>query len=226
MLRLVNLIYILLFSILSYSQIDEVDDKYREDQIYFGVFYNSLINSPTDFNQNKFSSSINLGFIRDIPLNKSRNFGLGLGLGYSNSSFHNNLKFSNANNQLDAKIVSNLDSFTKNKWVLNELELPFEIRWRTSTPENYKFWRIYFGLKTSYIISSKVKYESPSNNQTIRDLPFNNFQSGFTLNAGNNTWNLGVYLGLQPLFDEEFAKNHINIKNIKQFKVGLIFYIL
>lgn len=226
MLRLVNLICVLLFSILCYSQINEVDDKYREDQIYFGVFYNSLINSPTDFNQNKFSSSINLGFIRDIPLNKSRNFGLGLGLGYSNSSFHNNLKFSNANNQLDAKIVSNLDSFTKNKWVLNELELPFEIRWRTSTPENYKFWRIYFGLKTSYIISSKVKYESPSNNQTIRDLPFNNFQSGFTLNAGNNTWNLGVYLGLQPLFDEEFAKNHINIKNIKQFKVGLIFYIL
>jgi len=225
-LRLVNLIYILLFSILSYSQIDEVDDKYREDQIYFGVFYNSLINSPTDFNQNKFSSSINLGFIRDIPLNKSRNFGIGLGLGYSNSSFHNNLKFSNINNELDVKIVSDLDSFTKNKWVLNELEFPFEIRWRTSTPENYKFWRIYFGLKTSYIISSKVKYESSSNNQTIRNLPFNNFQSGFTLNAGNNTWNLGVYLGLQPLFDKEFTKNHINIKNIKQFKVGLIFYIL
>ena len=226
MLRLVNLIYFLLFSILSYSQINEVDDKYREDQIYFGVFYNSLINSPTDFNQNKFSSSINLGFIRDIPLNKSRNFGIGLGLGYSNSSFHNNLKFSNINNQLDVKIVSDLDSFTKNKWVLNELEFPFEIRWRTSTPENYKFWRIYFGLKTSYIISSKVKYESSSNNQTIRNLPFNNFQSGFTLNAGNNTWNLGVYLGLQPLFDKEFTKNHINIKNIKQFKVGLIFYIL
>ncbi len=226
MLKFVKLICIFLFSIFSYSQINEIDDKYREDQIYFGVFYNSLINSPTDFNQNKFSSSINLGFIRDIPLNKSRNFGIGLGLGYSNSTFHNNLKFSNSNNQIDAKIVSDLDSFTKNKWVLNELEFPFEIRWRTSTPENYKFWRIYFGLKTSYIISNKVRYESPSNNQTIRDLPFNNFQSGFTLNAGNNTWNLGVYLGLQPLFNKEFTENHINIKNLKQFKVGLIFYIL
>jgi len=225
-LRLGKLICIFLFSILSYSQIDEIDDKYREDQIYFGVFYNSLINSPTDFNQNKFSSSINLGFIRDIPLNKSRNFGIGLGLGYSNSSFHNNLKFSNSSNQLDVKIISDLDSFTKNKWVLNELEFPFEIRWRTSTPENYKFWRIYFGLKTSYIFSSKVRYESSSNNQTIRDLPFNNFQSGFTLNAGNNTWNLGVYLGLQPLFNKEFTKTHQNIKNLKQFKVGLIFYIL
>ena len=226
MLKFVKLICIFLFSIFSYSQINEIDDKYREDQIYFGVFYNSLINSPTDFNQNKFSSSINLGFIRDIPLNKSRNFGIGLGLGYSNSSFHNNLKFSNSSNQLDVKIISDLDSFTKNKWVLNELEFPFEIRWRTSTPENYKFWRIYFGLKTSYIFSSKVRYESSSNNQTIRDLPFNNFQSGFTLNAGNNTWNLGVYLGLQPLFNKEFTKTHQNIKNLKQFKVGLIFYIL
>jgi len=225
-LKFVKLICIFLFSIFSYSQINEIDDKYREDQIYFGVFYNSLINSPTDFNQNKFSSSINLGFIRDIPLNKSRNFGIGLGLGYSNSSFHNNLKFSNSSNQLDVKIISDLDSFTKNKWVLNELEFPFEIRWRTSTPENYKFWRIYFGLKTSYIFSSKVRYESSSNNQTIRDLPFNNFQSGFTLNAGNNTWNLGVYLGLQPLFNKEFTKTHQNIKNLKQFKVGLIFYIL
>ena len=147
-------------------------------------------------------------------------------MGYSNSSFHNNLKFSNSSNQLDVKIISDLDSFTKNKWVLNELEFPFEIRWRTSTPENYKFWRIYFGLKTSYIFSSKVRYESSSNNQTIRDLPFNNFQSGFTLNAGNNTWNLGVYLGLQPLFNKEFTNTHLNIKNLKQFKVGLSFYIL
>ncbi len=226
MLRLVSLIFIFLFSISCYSQINEIDDKYREDQIYFGIFYNSLTNSPNNFSQNKFSSSINLGFIRDIPLNKSRNFGLGIGLGYSNSNFHNNLKFSKSNNQIDGQIVSDLDSFNKNKLVLNELEFPFEIRWRTSTPESYKFWRIYFGIKTSYIMSSKFVHKSPSDNQKINDLPFNNLQYGFTLNAGNNTWNLGIYLGLQPLFNEEFTKNQINIRNIKQLKVGLIFYIL
>ena len=120
MLRLRNLICVLLFSISSYSQLDSLDDKYREDQIYFGVYYNSLADSPNDFSQNKFSSSVNLGFIRDFPLNKERNFGLGFGLGLSTSSYHNNLKFSNSNGQFDVAIISDSETFTKNKWALNE----------------------------------------------------------------------------------------------------------
>ena len=224
--RLGSLIFFFLFSISSFSQLETKDDKYREDQIYFGVFYNSLIDSSNDFNQNKFSSSINLGFIRDFPLNKNRNFGLGLGLGLSTSNFHNNLKLSYLNNQFTGRVITDSESYTKNKWSLNELEFPFEIRWRTSTAENYKFWRIYFGVKTSYVFSSKNIFESSLNNETIKDLPFNKFQSGFTLNAGNNTWNIGIYYGLRPMFKTEFADKHESIKNIKQFKVGLIFYIL
>ena len=150
---------------------------------------------------------------------------MGLGLGLSTGSFHNNLKLSSLNNQFDANIINDSQSFTKNKWTLNELEFPFEIRWRTSTAENYKFWRIYFGIKTSYVFSSKHVFESSSGKEITRDLPFNKLQTGFTLNAGNNTWNLGLYLGLQPLFKEEFTDKHLEIADIKQFKVGLIFYI-
>tara|TARA_B100000497_G_scaffold49441_1_gene56976 strand:+ start:126 stop:827 length:702 start_codon:yes stop_codon:yes gene_type:complete len=232
MLKFSNFILFLLFFISSYAQLENLDDNYREDQIYFGVFYNSLINGPSDFNQNKFSSSISLGFIRDIPLNKERNFGLGLGLGLSTSSYHNNLNISVDSNNLEYLTIQDSDTFNKNKWALNEIEFPFEIRWRTSTSENYKFWRIYFGIKTSYIFSSKSVYESNANevsglirNEKIRDLPFSKFQTGFTLNAGNNTWNLGLYLGLQPLFKDNFIKKNQMIKNIKQFKVGLVFYI-
>ena len=232
MLKFSNFILFLLFFISSYAQLENLDDNYREDQIYFGVFYNSLINGPSDFNQNKFSSSISLGFIRDIPLNKERNFGLGLGLGLSTSRYHNNLNISVDSNNLEYLTIQDSDTFNKNKWALNEIEFPFEIRWRTSTLENYKFWRIYFGIKTSYIFSSKSVYESNANevsglirNEKIRDLPFNKFQTGFTLNAGNNTWNLGLYLGLQPLFRDNFVENNQMIKNIKQFKVGLVFYI-
>lgn len=232
MLKFSNFILFLLFFISSYAQLENLDDNYREDQIYFGVFYNSLINGPSDFNQNKFSSSISLGFIRDIPLNKERNFGLGLGLGLSTSSYHNNLNISVDSNNLEYLTIQDSDTFNKNKWALNEIEFPFEIRWRTSTSENYKFWRIYFGIKTSYIFSSKSVYESNANeatglirNEKIRDLPFSKFQTGFTLNAGNNTWNLGLYLGLQPLFKDNLIKKNQMIKNIKQFKVGLVFYI-
>ena len=52
MLKFSNFILFLLFFISSYAQLENLDDNYREDQIYFGVFYNSLINGPSDFNQN------------------------------------------------------------------------------------------------------------------------------------------------------------------------------
>ena len=54
-------------------------DFYREDQIYISLYYNSLKNDVSDLKENKFSSSINFGFIRDIPLNKSGKFAIGLG---------------------------------------------------------------------------------------------------------------------------------------------------
>ena len=213
-------------SLYCFSQNEEVDNKYREDQIYFGLYYNSLLENPSDFNQNKFSSSLNMGFIRDFPLNQGRNFGIGIGLGLSTSSYSHNLKLINENNQFNGILIDDYNSFNKNKWIFNEIEAPFEIRWRTSTPDNYKFWRVYFGIKTSYIFSSKFKYDSPNENYSESSLPFNKFQSGFTINAGNNTWNLGLYLGLRPLFNDQFIKKHSEFKNMKQFKVGLIFYIL
>jgi len=218
--------YALFFSLSSFSQDNQVDDKYREDQIYFGYYYNSLLDSPSNFSNNKFSSSINLGFIRDLPLNSNRNFGLGLGLGLSTSSYNHNLKLTFDSDIFTAEIIDDSNLFTKNKWVLNEIEIPFEIRWRTSTPENYKFWRVYFGIKTTYVFASKFKHDSSTLSYSVKNLPFNKIQSGFTLNAGNNTWNLGLFLGLTPLFNNKFTELNSEFKNLKQFKLGLVFYIL
>ena len=100
------------FSVL--CQDDFIDYKYREDQIYINIYYNSLKNTPENFSQNKFSSSLNLGFIRDIPINKNRNFGLGLGLGISSGSYNNNYKFTSSSGQLKMESISDLNSFKKN----------------------------------------------------------------------------------------------------------------
>ena len=186
------------------------------------MYYNSLGGELNNFKENKFSSSFNLGFIRDIPISKSRKFALGIGLGYGLNSFNNNLLL---NNQNSYSLMTNRALPKKNTFNFSELQLPFEIRWRNSSSTNYKFWRIYFGIKTSYVFSSKHIFDSSSGKTELKDLPFNKFQSGFTLNAGNNTWNLGLYLGLQPILNEDFTKNYSSIKNIKQFKVGLVFYV-
>lgn len=221
---LVSLLLLISFFI-SFSQKNDVDNKYLEDQFYLGLYYSTLTSSPEDFNQNKFSSTLNFGFIRDLPLNKQRNFGVGVGVGLSFSSSNSNLKLSDLNSSVSGEIV-NGENFTKNKWNTTKIEFPFEVRWRTSTPTNYKFWRVYFGVKTSYLLKSKYKYESLNSNYTLENLPFRKTQSGITVNAGNNTWNLGLYMGLNPIFNKEFGQNNPNLKDLKEFKLGLVFYIL
>jgi hypothetical protein len=221
---LVSLLLLISFFI-SFSQKNDVDNKYLEDQFYLGLYYSTLTSSPEDFNQNKFSSTLNFGFIRDFPFNEQRNFGIGAGVGLSFSSSNSNLKLSDLNSSVSGEIVNGED-FTKNKWNTTKIEFPFEVRWRTSTPTSYKFWRVYFGVKTSYLLKSKYKYESLNSNYTLENLPFRKTQSGITVNAGNNTWNLGLYMGLNPIFNKEFGQNNPNLKDLKEFKLGLVFYIL
>jgi len=221
---LVSLLLLISFFI-SFSQKNDVDNKYLEDQFYLGLYYSTLTSSPENFNQNKFSSTLNFGFIRDFPFNEQRNFGVGVGVGLSLSSSNSNLKLSDLNSSVSGEIVNGQD-FTKNKWNTTKIEFPFEVRWRTSTPTSYKFWRVYFGVKTSYLLKSKYKYESLNSNYTLENLPFRKTQSGITVNAGNNTWNLGLYMGLNPIFNKEFGQNNPNLKDLKEFKLGLVFYIL
>ena len=221
---LVSLLLLISFFI-SFSQKNDVDNKYLEDQFYLGLYYSTLTSSPENFNQNKFSSTLNFGFIRDFPFNEQRNFGIGAGVGLSFSSSNSNLKLSDLNSSVSGEIVNGED-FTKNKWNTTKIEFPLEVRWRTSTPTSYKFWRVYFGVKTSYLLKSKYKYESLSSDYTLENLPFRKTQSGITVNAGNNTWNLGLYMGLNPIFNKEFGQNNPNLKDLKEFKLGLVFYIL
>ena len=196
--------------------------KYREDQIYFSVYYNSLGSELDNFKENKFSSSFNIGFIRDIPISKSGKFALGLGVGYGTNSFNNNMKLS-SNDQSLYELLSYRDAPTKNTFNFNEIQFPLEIRWRNSSPSNYKFWRIYAGLKYSKVIQSAFKHVSSLENYKLTNLPINLDQLGLTLNIGYNTWNIGLYKSLRPFFNKNIQSLP---QGLEQFKVGLIFYIL
>ena len=196
--------------------------KYREDQIYFSVYYNSLGSELDNFKENKFSSSFNIGFIRDIPISKSGKFALGLGVGYGTNSFNNNMKLS-SNDQSLYELLSKRDAPTKNIFNFSEIQFPLEIRWRNSSTSNYKFWRIYVGLKYSKVIQSAFKHDSSQENYKLNNLPINIDQLGLTLNIGYNTWNIGLYKSLRPFFNKNIQSLP---QGLEQFKVGLIFYIL
>ncbi len=205
-----------------------IDTKYREDQFYIAVTYNLLADKPNNVSQTGFSSGFHLGYIRDFPLNERRNFGLGIGLGASINTYNHNIYiFENSNGEIEYINLSDEDiSYSKNKFSMYLLEMPFEVRWRTSTAEEYKFWRIYTGFKAGYLFASTTKFKGELGNvknNNIKD--FNDFQYGLTFSAGYNTWNFHLYYSLNSIFSKEAQLGEQAIDMIA-VKFGLIFYIL
>lgn len=202
------------------------DLNYREDQFYLGITYNLLNDMPSGMSQNGFSSGFHFGFIRDFPVNERRNVAFGVGLGYSVNSINQNLLIAR-NNQGDLQ-YSILDEsmFSKNKMILHIVELPIEFRWRTSTPTEYNFWRIYTGLKLGYVFSSVAKFKGEPNDLKEKPLDdLNKLQYGFTLSAGYDQFNLHIYYALNTLFDDT-AKLEDQPLDLSLIKIGLIIYIL
>lgn len=206
---------------------DLADSKYREDQFYVSVTYNLLGQRPDGVSQSGFSSGFHLGFIRDMPINKRRNWAIGVGLGISSSSFNQNLLIDKEENGTYNYLVldKNDIDYTKNKFAMYMVEMPIQLRWRTSTFEEYKFWRIYLGMNVGYVLYNSSKYRGDLG--TIKNSgidTFNNLQYGLNLSAGYNTWNIYVYYGLNSIFDG------VNLNNqsidMNAIKIGLIFYIL
>lgn len=207
-----------------------VDSLYREDQFYFNFTYNSLAKTPDGLRQNKFSPGIAFGFLRDMPLNKKRTFAVALGLGYSSSAYNHNLyqykdQDGNGNETRVYEVLSSDIFYDKSKQVLHYVDVPFEIRWRNSTYDSHKFWRIYTGFKVSYLFADKYKFVNDVQTIIIKNNPdLNKFQYGCYLTAGWNTWNFYAYYGLNPIFKS--AKIGSEDLNMNTLNIGLQFYIL
>ncbi len=205
----------------------ELDSLYREDQFFVGITYNLLGNLPSGISQSGFSSGFHLGFIRDFPINKRRNLAFGLGVGYSWNSFNQNLLITKGSeSKFTYSIIEDNIDYSKNKFSQHLVEVPFEFRWRSSTQTEYKFWRIYTGLKTGFVVANSSKYEgSPENSKNKNIRNFNDLQYGLTLSVGYNTWNFYLYYALNPIFDSDALLNNGSMQ-MKAIKIGLIFFIL
>ncbi len=204
-----------------------VDSLYREDQFYVGFTFNLLTDLPEDVSQSGFSGGLHLGFIRDFPINKRRNIAIGTGLGWSINSYGQELFI--GKDEGGNTVFSNLNEFDidydTNRFSTQLLEAPIEFRWRTSTPESYKFWRIYTGVKLGYIYSFKTNFKEGGEQIVVNDIPeLNRLRLGTTFTFGYNTFNFHVYYSLNPFFKDAFL-NEEEV-GISTFKIGLMFYIL
>ncbi|PWB23188.1 hypothetical protein DCO46_15250 [Flavobacterium sp. HTF] len=204
----------------------KIDSLYREDQFYTTITYNLFSNIPADLKQNKFSLGISAGFLRDMPVNKKRTFAIAAGLGLSYQNFFQNLTISKDGSDALVYQVNDYNEFVSNRYRQYLVDVPIEFRWRNSTFDSYKFWRVYLGVKLSYAFATKsVLDDGESTYKISNDSNINKFQYGPYLSAGYNTWNLYIYYGLNPLFKSVKTLSGEDL-NIRTINAGLIFYIL
>lgn len=205
----------------------KIDSLYREDQFYFSITYNLLMNGPTGLKQDKFSAGLSAGFLRDMPINKTRTIAIAAGLGLSYQNFYQNLTISKGPTGDLIYGVNDSGQFVSNRYKQYSVDVPIEFRWRNSTYESYKFWRIYSGVKLSYIFSDKsILKDGESTYKISNNKDVNQFQYGVYVSAGYNTWNVYCYYGLNGLFDKSVKTISGESINVKAMNIGLIFYIL
>jgi len=200
---------------------------YLEDQFFAGVTYNLLRNTPKSIKLRGFSNAMFIGYIRDLPFDKNRNYGLAMGLGYSYNTYFHNMKIVEIDNQTYFSDFEDIDDYSSNKLIYHTIDLPFEFRFRKSTYDTNKFFRFYFGWKLSYVVYHKSQFNL-NITETKKYGNFNDFkklQYGVTASIGHGTWNGYFYYGLTNLF-ENVQFNDEETLNTKSLKFGLIWYIL
>ncbi|WP_299394911.1 porin family protein [uncultured Gelidibacter sp.] len=230
-----NAVFLILFASLSTLMSAQqptdstfVDHNYREDQFYFSITYNLLGKVPDDLKQSGFSSGIHFGVIRDMPINTRRNVAFGVGLGLSANSYNQNILISEgADGNYDYQIIDESEvTFKRNKFTTYTLEVPIEYRWRTSTAKEYKFWRIYTGVKVGYVFYNSSKFIGSGDDVKLTNISdINPLQYGLTLSAGYSTWNFHVYYGLNSIFKDTAQLDGMSV-DMNSIKIGLMFYVL
>ncbi|MCG1035389.1 porin family protein [Polaribacter sargassicola] len=218
--------FIFLFVVkLCFAQKDslEIGSRYADDQVYLSISYSQLIDQPSAISKSNFSYGLSFGFIKDVILNKQGNVSVAAGFGYGYNFFNHQLKVERIN---DIDIFSDDSSISKNFFKSSNLEFPIELRWRTSSINKYDFWRIYAGIKFLYNFSNKFEFvdEDDVSFEYSNINSYNKLQYGLTISAGYDEFNINVYYGLTPVFDNSYIEGEKI--NTKILKFGLIFYLL
>jgi len=204
------------------------DSKYREDQFYIGVTYNILASVPTGVSPDGVTGGVNFGFLRDMPINKNRNIAIAVGAGLSFDRYGQNIFIDiDAEGNTSYTVLDSNVSFDSNNFKTGIVELPIELRWRTSTAASHKFWRVYTGFRVGYAFWNEASFKDASNSISHTDIKeFDKLRLAATMSLGFNKFNFFVYYSLKPFFNENAVTTGGQQVDFNTVKLGLIFYIL
>lgn len=203
------------------------DSLYREDQFYIDFTYNFIASVPNGVKVRGFSGGVHGGYLRDMPINIKRSVAVAVGLGLGYDQYGQNLFI--GEKPTGESIYTVLDenyNFDRNRLSMSMVEIPVEFRWRSSTPQTYKFWRVYAGLRAGYVYYYKSTFKQPGNTVYQTKLPeFDPLRLSATLCFGYNTFNFYGSYSINPYFKNATTTSGEKL-DFRSIQVGLIFYLL
>lgn len=204
-----------------------VDSIYREDQFYLGFTYNVLANAPKGVRVRGLSGGIQGGFLRDMPINKRRNVAIAVGVGLVYDQFgHNFFVGKDDSGNAVFRVLGEGIDYDQNKFRMGIIELPVEFRWRTSTPTDYRFWRIYAGGRLGYAYYYKSSFRQANNRVVVTDIPeFKPLRIMATLGVGYSTFNFFAAYNFNSFFENAKTEDD-QLVEFGAWKFGIMFYIL
>jgi len=208
---------------------DTIDEKYREDQFYVGITYNMISDVPDNVNLKGVTGGLQFGYLRDMPINEQRNWAVAVGLGMSLDQYGQNLLITEDqdNNTIFRVINDDLIDLDANRFSTYTLEVPIELRWRTSAPNVYQFWRVYAGMRVGYAYWYQSKFKGGGTEVKQSDIDeFDPWRFTANISAGYGPFNVYFSYAINPFFTDARIEQTQEEFGFKPLRLGIIFYIL
>ena len=185
----------------------EKEDPSR-DRFLINVHWDGWMGAPDSMKIKGLSSGIGLHYMYDVPL-KDDNISFAIGAGVSWSNYYNNSYFTYDTSSYTVPVkFADTVQYSKNKFVLNYVEVPLEFRFRTDDKNGNRF-KAAIGFKAGYAFSNHTKYvgddyiggsgdEIKFKQYRVKNV--STLQYGPTLRLGYSKINIEAYYGLAPIF--------------------------
>ncbi len=188
------------------------DDDGSRDRFLISLHWDGWMGAPDSLKVKGLSSGIGIHSMYDIPLGGD-NVSFAIGAGFSWSNYYNNALFAYDSNTtvIDPLTDEDTISYSKNKFVINYVEVPLEFRFRTDENNSGNRFKVAVGFKAGYMLSNHTKFvgedyisgtsdEIKYKQYRIRNV--STLQYGPTLRVGYGKVNIQAYYGLATIFEE------------------------
>lgn len=172
----------------------------KQERILFNFMLDSWMKTPPGIATNWIKSRSFEFYLMADKAFANEHLGIAYGLGISSTNVNSNARFDQINNNT---ILNPIDSmqYNMNKLSTNYIEIPLELRFRTSHIHNGNRFKIAIGAKAGYLLQDHLKFVSDIIKEKFYNTPnINPFRFCATGRIGYGKFSLTGFYGLNTLF--------------------------